>query len=348
MKKILIAILLFLSLIQPTFAYQNSKLAITGQQPNVAIDNKGTIRMAYGDGENIYCITSTNNGINFSKPILVASLAGMHLGNTRGPQIASTASSSLIAAMDKDGNIHTYKLEYTTNTWKRTADINDIVKSAPEGLMGITADRNNFYAVWLDVRTNKMNNIYFSSLLAKSTKWSKNKLVYQSPEGHTCECCRPNISVKNDKLVITFRNWLAGSRDIYYTSSTDNGKTFAPSVKAGMGTWKINACPMDGGGVSIDAKGLVSTVWQRNGQIFYWNEKKIERVIGNGRGVSIGQNGNNMLVAWQEKDDIKLANLTKETTSIIGKGTQPRIYILENGKSLCVWENNKIIQLLLI
>ena len=349
MKSNLIVLLLFLSLAQAAFANQPKNLAVTGQQPNLAIDTKGTIRMVYGDGEKIYCMTSTDNGANFSKPLLVASLTGMHLGNTRGPQIASSTTSSIIAAMDKDGNIHTYRLEHTKNNWKKAANINDLAKSAPEGLMGLTADRNNnFYAVWLDLRSDKMNNIYFSSLLAKSMKWSKNKLVYRSPEGHTCECCRPNISVKNNKLVITFRNWLAGSRDIYYTSSTDMGKTFARSAKAGIGTWKLNGCPMDGGGVSIGEKGLVSTAWQRNGQIFYWNEKKIESALGNGRSVSMVQNGNTILIAWQEKDDIKLANLTQGTTDIIGKGTQPRIYLLGNGKNLCVWENNKTVQHVLL
>ncbi|KQB99913.1 hypothetical protein [Pedobacter sp. Hv1] len=345
----LIAVLFFICLAYSASALIPLQPVITGQQPNIAIDTKGTVRMVYGDGENIYCITLTDNGAKFSKPVFVASLTGMHLGNTRGPQIASSLSSSVIAAMDKDGNIHTYRLEHTKNIWRKGANVNDISKSAPEGLMGLTADRNNnFYAVWLDLRTDKMNNIYFSALQAKSMKWSKNKLVYRSPEGHTCECCRPNIIAKNNKLVITFRNWLAGSRDIYYASSTNMGKTFTQAAKTGMGTWKLNACPMDGGGVSIDEKGVVSTAWQRNGQIFYWNEQKAERSLGNGRSVSMAQRGNKTLIAWQEKDDIKVADIVKGTTKVIGKGTHPRIYLLGNGKSLCVWENNKTVKHILL
>jgi hypothetical protein len=349
MKSNLIILVLFLAVAHASYSNQPNAPGITGQQPNLAIDTKGIIRMVYGDGEKIYCVTSSDNGANFSKPLLVASLMGMHLGNTRGPQIASSATSSLIAAMDKDGNIHTYRLEHAKKLWKKGANINDIPKSAPEGLMGLTADRNNnFYAVWLDLRSDKMNNIYFSTLQLKSMKWSKNKLVYRSPEGHTCECCRPNIIAKNNKLVITFRNWLAGSRDIYYASSIDMGKTFTKAAKTGMGTWKLNACPMDGGGVSIGEKGLVSTAFQRNGEIFYWNEKKAERAVGNGRGVSMAQNGSKTLIAWQEKDDIKVLNLAKETTKVLGKGSQPRIYLLGNGKSLCIWEKNKTVQHMLL
>lgn len=337
--------MLFLTFVHASYSNQPNALGITGQQPNMAIDTKGIIRMVYGDGEKIYCVTSSDNGANFSKPLLVASLTGMHLGNTRGPQIASSATSSVIAAMDKDGNIHTYKLAHAKKIWNKGANINDIAKSAPEGLMGLTADRNdNFYAVWLDLRTDKMNNIYFSSLKASGTKWSKNKLVYQSPDGHTCECCRPNIIAKDNKLVITFRNWLTGSRDIYYASSTNLGRTFTKTAKTGMGTWKLNACPMDGGGVSIGKQGLVSTAFQRNGEIFYWNEQKAERAVGNGRSVSIAQNENKTLIAWQEKEEIKVTSIGKGTTKVIGKGTHPRIYLLENGRSLCVWESNNTVQ----
>lgn len=340
---------LFISLAPVTIFSKSNLPVINGQQPNLAIDTKGTIRMVYGDEENIYCITSTDNGVKFSKPVLVASLAGMHLGNTRGPQIASSVSLSIIAAMDKNGNIHTYRLEHKSNIWRKGTNINDIAKSAPEGLMGLTADgKNNFYAVWLDLRKNKMNNIYFSGLTAGNSNWSKNKLVYQSPDGHTCECCRPNISIKENKLVITFRNWLAGARDIYYASSINKGKTFSSPIKMGMGTWKLNACPMDGGGVSIGKKGLVSTAFQRNGQIFYWNEQSMEKLVGNGRSVSIAQNDNETMISWQEKEDIKVANVGKDNARIVGKGSHPRIYFIGNNKNLCVWERNKTIQYLLL
>ncbi|MDP2412734.1 hypothetical protein, partial [Daejeonella sp.] len=57
--------ILFFFLVIP-FATEAAE--IRGQQPNVGIDTKGIIRMVYGEGEKIYCITSTNNGNNFSNP----------------------------------------------------------------------------------------------------------------------------------------------------------------------------------------------------------------------------------------------------------------------------------------
>ena len=79
-----------------------SESPIQGQQPNMAVDSKGIIRMVYGNGDKIYFMTSSNNGSDFSAPVLVAELPKMHLGSTRGPQIASSKNFSMISAIDKD------------------------------------------------------------------------------------------------------------------------------------------------------------------------------------------------------------------------------------------------------
>lgn len=322
-------------------------IPMSGQEPNLAVDTKGTIRMVYGLGEKIYCVTSSDNGNTFSEPVLVATLPGMHLGHTRGPQIASSVRFSMITAMDKEGNITTYKLDHIKGSWTKAGKVNDVKGSAPEGLMALTADKeNNFYATWLDVRLADKNNIFFSSFDTKLQNWAKNTLVYQSPDEHVCECCKPNIAFNGNKLVISFRNWLFGSRDIYYTASSNKGKTFAKPLKSGNGTWKLDGCPMDGGGLSISDKGLISAAWQRNGDIYYWTENGAEKKVATGRGVTMAQNSDNPTIAWQEKGNIKVMNLNKNTSKEIGKGSSARLYPLNNGKLLCVWEDDKNIRYL--
>lgn len=312
----------------------------SGQQPNAAIDTKGTIRVVFGEEDVIYCAASTDNGKSFSEPVKVATLPAMHLGMSRGPQIASSKNYSLITAMDKAGNIHTYKLNHGTNKWAASANVNDLKGSAPEGLMALTADKNDtFYAVWLDTRGDKKNKIYFSSLNAGKATWAANKLVYTSPDQTVCECCKPNIAFNDDKLAITFRNWLNGSRDIYYTSSTDKGKTFAAPRKFGQGTWKLDGCPMDGGGAVLDGNGLVSSVWQRKGEIFYCQENQTEQKVGTGRSCALATSGANTRIVWQEKGQIKLMNLKDKTVLELGKGNSPKIYSLADSKAICVWED---------
>ena len=318
---------------------------IQGRQPNASVDAKGVIRMAYGMGESIYCVSSKNNGLTFSEPALVAKLPGMHLGHSRGPEIASSRNYSVITAIDKRGVIHSYSLSHVKNQWKELGTVNDHPGSAEEGLMALTADKeDNFYATWLDIRLDKMNNIFFSSVKGNSLKWTKNTLVYKSPDKHVCECCKPNIAVAGNHVVVGFRNWLAGSRDIYYALSSNKGKTFSAPKKSGSGTWHLNACPMDGGGLAINQAGVVSTAWRRNTEVYYWSGKGREKKVSSGRDVAMAQSKSGALIAWQENSAIKVFDTAKNATLVLGKGISPKVYALPNGRSLCVWEDTKTIR----
>lgn len=317
---------------------------IPGQQPNLAIDTKGVIRMVYGKEESIFCITSADNGRTFSKAVLVAHLPGMHLGHSRGPQIASSKNFSLIAAIDKAGKIHSYRLNHSDKRWEKVGPVNDKSGSATEGLMAVTADKeDNFFAAWPDVRTGK-NNICFSSIKGKSPAWTSNKLIYKSPDGHVCECCRPTIAINNNKLVVGFRNWLMGSRDIYYAVSNNKGKTFNAAKKSGIGTWRLNACPMDGGGLNVSESGKISAAWRRNGEVYYWSENQPELKVGEGRDINLAEGKGITLVTWQERNRIVIFNVKTKETSQIGNGISPLVYVLNNGKAICIWEDNKVVK----
>ena len=85
--------------------------------------------------------------------------------------------------------------------------------------------------------------------------WSASRLVYASPSGAVCTCCHPSVAVDDDGGVsVMFRNALGGSRDMYVARSTDGGRTFPPAAKVGAGTWKLEACPMDGGALAVDGR----------------------------------------------------------------------------------------------
>ncbi|MHB1177606.1 MAG: hypothetical protein ACYCZO_04675, partial [Daejeonella sp.] len=246
---------------------------------------------------------------------------------------------------DKEGTVHSYKLNHQNGIWAKSASVNDNKGSAVEGLMAITADKeDNFYAVWLDIRSEKKNNVFFSSLNGNKSSWSKNLMVYKSPDEHVCECCKPNITFNNNRLVIGFRNWLMGSRDIYYAISTNKGKTFSDPQKSGTGTWRLNACPMDGGGLAINESGVTSTAWRRNTDVYYWAEKKPEQKVGTGRDVSMAQSKSKTVIAWQDQNRIKVLDLNKNKPVEIGAGISPRVYTLANGKVICVWEDDKTVK----
>ncbi|MGZ3753056.1 MAG: hypothetical protein ACXVB0_05535 [Mucilaginibacter sp.] len=334
--------LIFLSLASMSDIKTN--IISEGQQPQISVDNKGVIRVVFGIKDEIFCATSIDHGVTFAKPALVTKVPEMHLGMSRGPQIASSAHFSVITAIDKKGNIHWFRLSHSSDEWKDMGTINDLKGSAPEGLMGLVADKkDNFYAVWLDIRTGRNNQIYFSSLSAKDISWSKNYLAYRSPDGHVCECCKPNIAVQGSTVAVMFRNWLGGSRDLYMMKSSDAGKTFSGAQKLGTDTWKLNGCPMDGGGIVVSYSNLISTVWQRKGAIYYAEPGKPETYIGNGRNCSISVNSSDIMLGLQNNDTVKLINLKSKKSKVVGNGDFLKLATLADNKILCVWEqDNKV------
>ena len=339
----LLLVMLFLSL--SSWSDVTANIIATGSQPQIAADSKGVVRVVFGRQDEIYCATSIDKGVTFSKPVLVARVPDMHLGMSRGPQMASSVNYSIITAMDKSGNIHWFRLNNSAGEWKNMGTINDLKGSAPEGLMNIAADKkDHFYAVWLDIRTGKHNQIYFSSLLGSTSHWSKNLLAYRSPDEHVCECCQPHIAVEGPEVVIMFRNWLNGSRDLYVIKSVNNGASFAVAQKLGMDTWKLNGCPMDGGGVSIDQSNTIKTDWQRKGEIYFCEPGRPEVYIGKGRSCTIATFGDNAIVSFQTNDTINMVELKDKRKIIaIGNGDFPKLCLLKGNRALFTWEdNNKI------
>jgi len=316
-------------------AYSQTQIG-EGEQPQVALDQSSVIRLVYGSGDQIFYASSTDNAMTFTQPVLVGQVKEMHLGMTRGPQLASSRDFSMVVAIDKKGNIHSFRLTHKTGRWREVGNVNDLAGSAPEGLLSIAADdQNNFYAVWLDLRENRKNNICFSTLSGKGI-WSKNQFAYKSPESHVCECCKPSIAVSGNQVSIMFRNWLRGSRDLYLVTSVNKGKSFPQAQKLGIGTWPLNGCPMDGGGLSIDSENNIHTAWQREGSVFYAQPGKPEKKIGEGRGV--GLNGD--LIHWQSGSGLFFMHINGDQEKI-AEGTALNMLEINDKLIFAAWEKDR-------
>jgi hypothetical protein len=333
-----ITLLLFISIATTTVA-QSYRTISGGQQPQLSVDTKGVIRLVYGMKDKIYYAVSTDQGVSFSTPVLVGEIKEMHLGMTRGPQLASSKDFSMVTAIDKPGNIHSFRLDHQSGTWTKTRHVNNIDGIAKEGLMSISADAsNNFFAVWLDLRDDANNKIAFSSLKGNA-EWTPNKIVYRSPDKTVCECCKPSVSAKGKQVSIMFRNWVNGSRDLHLISSTDGGNTFGQAEKLGTGTWKLKGCPMDGGGVFIDKNNSVHTVWQREGVVYYDQPRQPETRVAEGRSCNIFGSGAPFLT-WKEDETIFGKPLDRDKLSI-GTGTAVSVVELNAGVLLAAWEKDE-------
>ena len=321
------------------FGSEEPTVIADGSSPQIAVDTRGTIRMVFGRRDSIFVVTSGDNARSFGAPALVAVVPNMHLGNTRGPTIASSATRSAIMAVDNKGTISIFELDHRANRWTpRPGPLNSAEGSAPEGLGTIAADdADNFYATWLDLREARQNQIYFAKLGRAGAK-TIDRRIYASPAGHVCECCRPTVAASGRNVAVMFRNWLDGARDLYVTRSTDGGATFSEAAKLGQGTWKLDACPMDGGDMAISAKGEVLTTWRRELDIYVARPGKAEERVATGRSPMLATNGKNTTVVWQDGRDIKLRSLGSDNVSIVGQGRLPQIAFLGDGKTLVAWE----------
>jgi hypothetical protein len=338
MKSFLLLLMVIISCSWISICNAQKNKWTNGLQPQLSTDNAGVIRMVYGNKDSIFCASSFNNGETFSTPQLVAVVKDMHLGMSRGPQLASSAHYSMVAAIDKKGTVHTFCLSHSTGKWMQCSNANDVANSAPEGLMNIAADgQDNFYAVWLDIRNDKTNNICFAKTTSRGRSWSPNKLVYISPDKHVCECCKPSITVRRSAVRIQFRNWLNGSRDLYLLSSDNGGKDFAQPAKLGTGTWKLNACPMDGGGLVVNDQQQVTSVWRRENKIYLSTPGEPETAIATGRNCCISTPGQ-PIITWQEGDHLKLRDLNSNTITDAGRGGYLKAVKTKDDKIFCAWE----------
>jgi hypothetical protein len=313
-----------------------------GSSPQLAMDASGNVRMVFGRGDTIFSATSRDQGASFGPVALVGIVPGMHLGNTRGPVVASGRNRSLVAATDREGDIHLFQLDHRTNVWTRRAQaLNTAQHSAPEGLGTLAADTmDTFYATWLDYRESKRTHIYFARIETASAVAPANQRIYASPDGHVCECCRPSIAVAGRTVAVMFRNWVDGNRDMYLLTSSDRGTVFGSARKLGAGSWKLDACPMDGGALVLGATGSAATVWRRELDVYFAIPGEREVRLGSGRNPMLDQRGGRTFVVWQDGPRIILKTLPQGTESVVGDGRLPQVLATPDGRALVAWERD--------
>ena len=215
--------------------------------------------------------------------------------------------------------------------------VNDVPGSPTEGLHSLAADaRGNLFAAWLDKRGGTGAKLYGARSTDGGASWSKNVLIYQSPEGNICECCHPSVAIDPDgQAMVMWRNWLGGSRDMYLTRSRD-GASFSKPEKLGKGSWPLNACPMDGGGLAATATKTI-TAWRRGEDVFLAEPGRQEARIGTGKDVALALNGDRTYVSWTEESKVVLWS-DGRTEVLSGAGGFSALTGLPGGGVLAAWE----------
>src|SRR5215469_4901923 len=324
------------------------------REPQLAAHGE-LVAMTFGAGGAIYFSASNNAGRTFSPPVKVSEAAIVPLNRHRGPRIAISRTTIVITAvtgrtpsreqhahgLPSDGDLIAWRSIDEGKTWSKGVVINDVAGAPTEGLHALAADENgNLFATWLDKRGGKGTKLYGARSTDSGRTWSKNMQIYESPDGTICECCHPSVVIDaTGQIAVMFRNWLDGSRDMYLAVSRD-GITFSKPVRLGSGTWKLNACPMDGGGL-VMTQGRIVSVWRRDREIFIASPGEQEKKIGEGIDVAASAGTKGAFAAWTTPDGIRAWMPGRGgAITISQKGSFPAIAGLSDGRAVVAWEDD--------
>jgi hypothetical protein len=311
--------------------------------------------MTFGAGGAIYFAASHDSGRTFSPPVQVSEAAILPLNRHLGPRIAISRSAIVITAvtgrtpsheqhahgLPSDGDLVAWRSTDEGKTWSKGVVINDVPCAPTEGLHGLASDENgNVFAAWLDKRSRAGTQLYGARSTDSGRTWSKNVRIYESPGGTICECCHPSVAIDpNGQILVMWRNWLDGSRDMYLARSND-GVAFSKAQRLGTGTWKLNACPMDGGGLVFDG-GRPVTAWRREHEIFLASPGEREKAIGTGVDVAISAGSSGVYAIWTTTDGIRVLKPgSGDPVAISPRGSFPAIVALLQGGALAAWEDD--------
>lgn len=326
----------------PNATYREPQLAAAGS----------IAALAFGSGSDIFVAVSTDEGESFAKPVRVAEAPVVPLTRHRGPRIVIAGNTIVVTAvvgdteaksehshgLPSDGDLLAWRSTDRGKTWSKPVRVNDVAAAPREGLHTLATDGSgNLFAAWLDLRE-QGTRLYGAWSSDAGATWSKNVRIYESPDGTICQCCHPTAIFNNRGGVdVMWRNVMDGSRDFYLIGS-DASHRFGKPEKLGEGTWKINACPMDGGGMARE-KGTTLTAWRRENQIYLDEPGKPETGIGDGKDVTLAVSGNRQYAAWIKEGQLILWDSGKQEV-VASQASFPNLTALPHGGALLAWEAN--------
>jgi hypothetical protein len=320
-----------------------STATFDGRQPQLAaLDDR--VALTFGRDDRVYVATSLDRGSTFGTPVALPSTGRLSLGMRRGPRVAMTSRALVVAAVvgqkggGADGDVMIWRSTGEGSQWDETVVLNDVPGSAREGMHALASDATGLVvAAWLDLR-HKGTRIRAAVSKDHGATWESDTLVYESPSGTVCQCCHPSVAIAADGTVaVMFRNSVDGNRDMYVAISKDAGRTFAAARKQGMGSWRLEACPTDGGDLEWTGDRTAS-IWRREGEVFTVLGDAPEQLLGEGADPVMSVHERTIDLAWTSPDGIFLRR-GNDQPQRVDVGRFP-VLLTQPDRTLMAWENN--------
>lgn len=327
-----------------------SILPVAGTQPNrqPAIASAPNLTaIVFGSADSIWLSTSKDNGSHFSAPRQVAQAPALALGKHRGPRVVISGSNLIVTAIygatsgdSSKGDLMAWRSRNEGRSWSGPVVVNDVPGDAREGLHALAGTPDGTLAVaWLDLRS-PGTRIVGAYSRDGGQKWSRNVLLYASSGGTVCQCCAPSIAFSRDgPATVMFRNVAGESRDLY-TLHWEPGKPPTEPQRVGTGSWRLNACPMDGGGIAQRGN-EIATAWRRDKTVYMTEAGNEEVAIGEGKDVAVAMGSRGVYAAWTGAHGLELHEPGQKTPTFLSpSGTFAAMTTLPGGSIFIAWEEN--------
>lgn len=341
------------------------------------------------------CAFFDNTNNRFNKPIIVSPSLGLQLHSESMAKVAITKQGVLYAVFRiksknsksryggaiyyatsiNRGQSWSEKQKLVLDPTSTSQSFFDIAQLA-DGELGLS---------WLDNR--KLHKDKPGQTLYFAKTGVSNVFNHETPlEGSVCQCCRTDIEVaENGNIKVAFRNLISPEesgfpttlvdkkteiRDMYFTSSTDNGMSFSKSEPIYTDNWQVNGCPHTGPSLASNSNESAA-VWftdaeSNSGIFFKTNTTKNKKIISKtgSHPQMVAVNGNYFIVyeeyyevenkgytkivlqEWDAKSLLKTAEISTPKTT----NDHAVINILNTNQLLISWVNtdtrNSVVQYL--
>jgi hypothetical protein len=283
-------------------------LAIPGRAsstPWIASDGS-FVAVAWGartpaGASDVFVSVSRDAGATFSPPVQVNNQPGeARLGGELPPRIAVTRAANgdphlTVVWTARDSTRTSIRHARSTDGGRTFIDFVTLGGADSVGDRGWQAmtvgPSGQVHTIWLDHRgmtaadgthqhgSAERSGLYYATLNAtgRSARTPEREIA----KG-VCYCCKTALAVRPDgAIVAAWRHVYAGNiRDIAFTISTDNGRSFSAPTRISEDQWQLNGCPDDGPAMAVDRDSVAHIVWPTviggvnpEGALFYTSTK---------------------------------------------------------------------------
>jgi hypothetical protein len=272
-----------------------------GIQPQVAVDERGTVHLIYFRGNpshgDVFYVHSTDGGTTFSQPIQVNHQDGSAIatGSVRGAQLAVGRNGRVHVAWN-GSDLARPKVPAGTGPLLYTR-LDDSGAFEPErniihqayGVDGgstVAADRNgHVYIVWHAPQPGEKGEEHRRVWIARSSddgKTFEEERAISEPSTGSCGCCAAAaFADSRANLFVLYRSaFETVHRDMHLLTSRDRGGHFAHAL---VDRWNAGACVMSTEAFAESQSGVL-TAWETEGQVYFGqidsSTGEVSRVIG--------------------------------------------------------------------